>query len=224
MVLEVITSATVSGLLIWFTKSWISERLKNVIKNEYDQKLETHKAELKAKTDVEIVKLRAQLNIMAKEHEVRFSKLHEKRAEVITATYALLKQLFLALRKHVIKYQPNKDDDIKERRELVFRAYQQFHDYYIIKVIFFPKNVARKLDTIDSKLLINYNKFVTTVEMNKRSEMIDSWINTVLSLENEINSALNELEDEFRRILGDEGEINDNNEETTSIANPNIAN
>ena len=56
--LEILTSATVSsilsGLLIWMTKSWIAERLKNSIKSEYDQKLETHKAQLKGIMDIEI--------------------------------------------------------------------------------------------------------------------------------------------------------------------------
>ena len=69
--IQVITSASVStalaALLLWLTKSWISERLKNAIKNEYDQKLESHKAQLKAQSDVEIEKLRSQLSISATE-------------------------------------------------------------------------------------------------------------------------------------------------------------
>ena len=57
-IIQVITSASVSvalsGLLVWLTKSWISERLKHAIKAEYDEKLETHKAQLRAHSDVEL--------------------------------------------------------------------------------------------------------------------------------------------------------------------------
>jgi hypothetical protein len=45
---------------------------------------------LKADTDVEIQRLRASLQITATEHQVLFSKLHEKRAEIIEKLYTLL--------------------------------------------------------------------------------------------------------------------------------------
>ncbi|MFT7229330.1 MAG: endonuclease YncB(thermonuclease family) [Methylophilaceae bacterium] len=93
-IIEIITSATVAGLLtaalVWLTKSVISERLKNAIKNEYDQKLETHKAELKSTSNIEIEKLKSQLGIIAAQGNFKFTKLHEKRADAISEIYALL--------------------------------------------------------------------------------------------------------------------------------------
>ncbi len=90
-ILEILPSATVSGLLtaalLFLTRSWVSERLKNSIKNEYDLKLETHKSELKARldsdiethkaqlksqSDVEIEKLKASLNVAAAEKHIKF--------------------------------------------------------------------------------------------------------------------------------------------------------
>ena len=42
-ILEILPSATISGLLtaalLFLTRTWVSERLKNAIKAEYDQKL-----------------------------------------------------------------------------------------------------------------------------------------------------------------------------------------
>lgn len=54
-------SAALTSLLVWLFKSWISERLKNAIRHEYDQKLETHKTELKSQADVALERIRAQL-------------------------------------------------------------------------------------------------------------------------------------------------------------------
>ncbi len=54
-------SAALSGLLLWLFKSWISERLKNAIKFEYDQKLEIHKTELKSQSDLALEGIRAEL-------------------------------------------------------------------------------------------------------------------------------------------------------------------
>jgi Mor family transcriptional regulator len=206
---EVITSATfsaaVSGLLIWLTKSWISERLKNAIKNEYDQKLETHKAQLKAQSDVEIEKLRSQLSILTTEHEVRFSRLHDKRAEVIAETYALLKELFVSLGEYVKIFEPVGDVPKEERRNAFMEAHKNFRSYYITRVIFFPKPTAIKLEEIDSQIVKNFNEFVFGVEMvNKRSDPTKKWLEIFDRVKGEIKTALSDLEDEFRRLLGDE--------------------
>ncbi len=95
---QIITSGAISTLLaagvVWLTKSWISERLKNAIKNEYDEKLATHKSQLQAQSDIEIERLRSQLSIAMVEHQIKFSGFHTKRAEVIAELYRLLVQAY----------------------------------------------------------------------------------------------------------------------------------
>jgi hypothetical protein len=204
MLLEVITSASVSGLLVWLTKSWISERLRNAIKNEYDQKLESHKAQLKAQSDVEIEKLRSQLSIAATEHEVTFSKLHEKRARVIAKTYSLLKKLFVCLGEYVNIVQLPNAPSKEEQRKVAAEAYQNFRSYYVTRVIFFPKPTASKLEEIDLELVKTFNRFVIEVEMSKNPDPTNKWIEIFNRVKGEIKTALDELEDEFRRLLGDE--------------------
>ena len=76
LALSILASAGVSGalvsLLIWFSKEWISTRLKISIQHEYDQKLESLKSQLKAQSDVALVELRAaieqQANLLAGAH------------------------------------------------------------------------------------------------------------------------------------------------------------
>jgi hypothetical protein len=68
---QVIASASVSTILVrvlgWLTSSWIFERLKNRIKHEYNEKLETHKAQLKTQSAIGLEKLRFELAIAAAE-------------------------------------------------------------------------------------------------------------------------------------------------------------
>jgi antitoxin (DNA-binding transcriptional repressor) of toxin-antitoxin stability system len=60
--LTVLTSLTASGALaaalLWLTRNWLSERLKQSIQHEYSQKLEAHKAQLKAANDVALEQLK----------------------------------------------------------------------------------------------------------------------------------------------------------------------
>lgn len=199
-------STTVTGLLVWLFKSWISEQLKNAIKNEYDEKLETHKAQLKAQSDVEIEKLRSQLNLAASEHEVRFSKLHEKRADVIAVTYSLLKELIIRLADYVKVFEPAGDTPKEQRRDAAAEAHRIFRDYYADKLIFFPKVTASKLEKIDLELVKTFNEFVFRVDNTKVAGKTEKWVEIFKRVEGDIKTALGELEDEFRRLLGDESE------------------
>lgn len=108
----IISSAAVSAALVafmlWMTKAWVSERLKNAIKAEYDTKLESHKAQLKseydatleshkaqlkARSDIEIEKLKSTLSITASQRNTSFSHLQTRRVDVIAVAYANLRRL-----------------------------------------------------------------------------------------------------------------------------------
>jgi len=66
-------------------KTWISERLKNAIQHEYDQKLEVLKANIRAEQAIQDA---ANKNFLAT-HQVAF----EKRIEAITAVWKATKEL-----------------------------------------------------------------------------------------------------------------------------------
>lgn len=146
-IIQIISSASVSvllsGLLVWIARFWLSERLKNSIKHEYDQKLEAHKVQLKAQADIEVEKLRSQLNILAAEHEIQFTRLHEKRAEVIAETYALLKNLYSRIQDYVAYFEFPGMPPKAERGRIAREGAQKFQDYYSTKLIFFPKGTVR---------------------------------------------------------------------------------
>ena len=211
LIVQIITSAGVSaalsGILLWLTKTWISERLKNGIKNEYDQKLETHKAQLKAQSDVEIEKLKSQLNITATEHQVKFAKLHETRAEVIAETYSLLNDLFYKLRAYVSIVELSGDPPREDRRLLATEAFKKFHEYFGNKLIFLPKGAATKLQNINSRLVITFNEFVFNVGVprGRDTDKTEKWMEIFQRVGGEISAASGELQDEFRRMLGEEG-------------------
>ena len=207
--LEVITAAGVSailtGLLLWLTKSWISERLKNAIKSEYDQKLETHKSQLKAQTDVEIEKLKSSLSIAAAERHVKFSKLHEDRAKFIADAYALLKDVYLTFQDYIKIFEPAGDKPREERRKIALDAHSALREYYPRKIIYIPKDTADKLEAIDMELVKTFNEFSYTVDFQKQ-DTVDAmkWYKIFEKMRDEMKQALNDLEDEFRKLLGDE--------------------
>ncbi len=207
--ITIISSAAVSsalaGLLLWITKSWISERLKNSIKNEYDQKLETHKAQLKAQADIEIEKVKTNLSIIAAEQRIKFSTLHQDRAEVIANTYALLKEVYLTMQDYVKIFEPAGDKSRDERREIAVEAHKAFREYYPKKLIYLPRGTAEKIENINKELVKTFNEFVYEVDFQKDSSNVKKWKEIFDRMNGEMQDALRELENEFRKLLGDEG-------------------
>ena len=202
---SLVASVFLTSVVIWLAKSVISNRLKEAIKNEYDQKLESHKAQLKAQTDIETEKLRSELRIASVEHEVTFSRLHEQRAQVISETYASLKHLFDCVEDYMKLFEPAGGTTREQRRAIATDAHLAFREKYSLKLIFFPKSTADKLDEINVQLVQAFNQFVFGVDMMQRSntDTSEKQIKILEHVGTTIRSALLELETEFRRLLGD---------------------
>jgi hypothetical protein len=49
--IPILTSATVTGLVLWIAKSWLSARIKKSIENDFDSKLEQLRSELRIKEE-----------------------------------------------------------------------------------------------------------------------------------------------------------------------------
>ena len=206
----IITSAAVSALLtaalVWLAKSVISERLKNAIKSEYDQKLETHKAELKSTSDVAIEKLKSQLSVIAAQGNFKFTKLHEKRAESIAEIYALLADFYFALSEYTKVFEPAGGTPREERRDIAVKANISFIELYRKKKIFLPKSAAEKIDDFNHQLIFIYNQFFYGVDMTQMAsgDFANKWIVVNEKMSKTIKPALEELEHDFRVLLGDE--------------------
>ena len=75
-------SAALFGIIGWLAKSLISQLLLKDIAN--------HKSKLQYDSEIEITRFKKEIEKTAFEHQVRFSKLHDMRGEVLADLYKLL--------------------------------------------------------------------------------------------------------------------------------------
>ena len=130
--LSAVIAAAVAGLIAWLghetlktgLKSYADARLeayKAELKLGSDRTLEAYKTELKLGSDQTLERLKHDLQLAAREHDVRFSKLQEKRAAVIAETYANLADTYEALKAYTALFEPtggpSKDDRAQRLRE-----------------------------------------------------------------------------------------------------------
>jgi len=147
--------------------------------------------------------LRSQLSIAAAERQFRFSKLHEKRADAIAEAYALLK-LFVSALAHYVKVIESADDPSREdRNKRVIETGNAFLLYYSSKRIFIPVSVAKKIDEIVKTLREAHFQFSYLVDVPERPDF-QKWVDIFEKINGLSDKALFELENDFRKLLGDE--------------------
>ncbi|TFW72986.1 hypothetical protein C3Y98_01105 [Methylotenera oryzisoli] len=202
-------SAFLSGFVIWLTKSWISERIKNSIKNEYDEKLETHKAQLKAQADVESERLRSQLSIAATEHQVKFSRLHDKRAEVIAELYGLLVQAHWDAGSFISPVEFGGEPTKKEKYVTAMNAIADFFRFFEKNKIYLPIELCDLLEkfvqTMRQKVIgfgvyVNIDEDALAPQTYKKKH--EAWMASWEYFDKEVPVARAALEQELRNILG----------------------
>ena len=192
------------GLVVFFFKALLTERLKNAIKAEYDQKLETHKAQLKAQYRVELERLKADLQIASKEHEIRFVRLHERAAETIAEIYAKLLPFIDGAIDFTRPYETPGGRPRRDRGKIALDAWLDFREYYRPRRIFLPSTTVEQIEAFENKLMRLIGEFgLGVLHESVPKEHADSkWAEIAKIMKEDVPPLIKALEEEFRACLG----------------------
>jgi hypothetical protein len=211
--ITVITSAGVSALLtaviVFLAKNWISERLRGAIRSEYEQKLETHKAQLKAQNDTQLEHFKAQLQVAASERSIRLTRVFETTVDTVAGTYERFLAFHDAVGSYISIFEYKSDPSKEERRKIVASRYTEFLDYYRPRRPFLPKRTVLSIEDFCAKLHKITVNFMIGVEQGgdeRRAQRgvakdKDTWIESYETFTEEIPPILALLEDDLRKIL-----------------------
>ena len=193
--LSLITGGSASAIVVWLARNWISERIKNSIKHEYDAKLETHKA---------------QLQIAATERSVRYSKIFEEIAVTVAETYKLLLAVHDSVASYTSIVEFAGDPSKADRRKIVGEKMTQFHTYYRPRKLFLPRITIQRIDEFLKQLHKISMEFMLGVEQDGDTRRrrtnpdldVDTWMKAHEFMNKEVPPILGLLEDDLRKILG----------------------
>jgi len=214
--LQTLASTLVTGALIaavlWLAKAAIMQRLSNAVRHEYDLKLEAFRDSLKRSAEVEIARMKADLDISAEEHRVRFGQLHERRIEAIAETYAKLQTFKDAVVEYTKIAEFGQQKPRGDRLAGAVPAQADLYAYFSQKRVFLPAPVADRIAALNQTLVQIANKFTLIVDPDnqRRSPLPNAtevWIELHERVEKEIPEALRALEDELRILLGDKPDL-----------------
>ncbi len=210
--IQLISSAAVSAALtaaiIWLSKSWISERLKNAIKHEYDSKLESHKASLLAQSAVETERLRSQLSMQATEHAVRFQRLHEKRADVVAELYSRLVEAYWKASSFASLAEWSGEPNKQKKYADAMNAFANFFQFFDKNKIFLPSQLCEQMEAFVQGMrekVIGFGVYVGHADedlpLPAFEKKHDAWMEAWRYMEKQVPATRHGLEAELRSIL-----------------------
>lgn len=132
------TAAVVAAAAAWLTKSVLTHFL--------SRNIASYKAELKRQSDREIEEVKSRLQIVASERQIVFSRLHEKRVEIVAETYTLIHKVnskAIGLISEVFHAGLRTP---KDRAQEVFDDCLKFYDFFQQHRIYFSEELCNMMD------------------------------------------------------------------------------
>ena len=190
-------SATLFLALAWLTRKLLSQLLAKDV--------EKFKSELQLRTNIELSEFKSTLELAAYEHQYRFGRLHEKRAEIISELYSAIFDLQKSVGDFIDSLPVSTPEHNKKNLLTVWKAADHFKAIYGRNRIYFNESVCFKIERLNASLSAPVSTLAA--QMNLAGEQNwDSlgkiWLDAQGKFDSEVPDIKNELENEFRMILG----------------------
>ena len=159
---------------------------KRVIESWLSRDLETFKSDLQRQ---------------ALEHQVRFTRLHEKQAEIIAEVFSRLEALHQAFLLWTRKMKPG-DSDTAKFRDRAVEAFNTFVDYYHPKAIWLDVDTCTAINSIVSEFWAVVFELGFDTDEHGFPRNQKAWGESYKKLKEEIPKARGLLDTRFREMLG----------------------
>lgn len=154
----------------------------------------------------DIEKFKAALHQAGIEHQVRFSKLHERRAEVLAEVYKLLAEAYWKVSEFTSLAQWG-DPDRKEQYAAAMNAVAVYFRFFDQHRIWLPPDLCEPLEGFARQLrtpAINLGVYLRIERPTEKTlqEQSEVWDKAWQTVEGDIPKLRGAIEAEFRKILG----------------------
>jgi hypothetical protein len=189
----------------WFIRSIILqllskdiEKFKFNLKRESDKELEI----LKSSLVKEIETLKSTLGIEALTYQIRFSKLHERRAKSIEELYHKLIQLDTLAYRLTLDMDDDDHEELKVRADEFIDKFLETHSFLEENAIYFPSKIPNKIKSFNKLMFdLSINLYYHSKPEDAKG-FIDSFKKQKADFEIQNSDIKKFVESEFRALLG----------------------
>ncbi|RKS94214.1 hypothetical protein BC952_2085 [Flavobacterium limicola] len=182
-----------SGLVPILLTLYLNERVKGSVKNSFDEKLE----QLKKEHSKELAQFQMELNNLKSKENYKFTKLHEKRFEVLEKTYYYINETSQLLKLYVFPLKGTLAGKTKEMLSEDFvKSIDQFEMHFKYNSIYFD-------ETIEKLLKDFFNQSVLIFATYGKIESVDDNLHSIKEFNKNLAPIKKQIEIKFRELLGE---------------------
>lgn len=196
----ILGNATLLAVFGWVGKSLIEKRLVADSK-----RLE---ADLKSKADSTIEQLKSELQRQTLEHQIKFSKLHEKRASVISELYALLSETLRAAESFLSPLQYGDNSHMLNKYKIAMDKSAELYIFFDNHRLYLPESIGTILEQLLSdvrgyviKLGVYFEIDEHRLQEHTMRDQLEVWNAGWDAIKNQVPKVRRNLEQEFRLLL-----------------------
>ena len=185
---------------------------KLVIEKFAESKIEKYKTDLEKNTE----SFRYELNKIATEHQIKYSKLYEQRGQVIQSMYNFLIELENSLSYLTSFFQGSDWINFGDRDNKAVETIHKVRQFLETNRIFFSEILCQKIENIlnNSNEIVSdmwqakrertahLNDFNISVNSEQLVKPLDKWAKADNKVQNELKQVRLELASEFRKLIG----------------------
>lgn len=204
---QAIVLAITGNTLLLAVLGWLARTL---VQNLLTKDLAEHRVRLEAENQRSAQSFGHELSMVAREHEIRFGKLHERRAEVIAKLYELLSATSEKGGIYASPFGYPSDPPKSEQFKDFANAYNDAAKFFYANKLFLPAEACAKVEELFRGIKEHPSKMNIYMSMAERHPSTDfelkkheAWTDAWKYFKDEFKPAMDAMEQDFRCLLGD---------------------
>lgn len=178
---------------------------RSIIQHLLTKDVESFKQQLEAESAHAAEHLKHELSMASIEHQVRFSKLHEQRAEVITKMYQNMIEAYIAVESFVSPIEWSGTEPKGTKYVKAMNKLSDFYQHFETNRIFIPEDLCNKMvtfvDGMRSETIGLGVYYITEKDPVVNAEMRSAWSKAFLYFREVVPKARKVLEEELRSLI-----------------------
>lgn len=190
---ELITLLIIAGVPSAFAVA--GYLLRKVVDRWFDAGTKRFEIETRAVHDLELERLKVQLQSAAFEHETRFSRLHERRFRVLEQVYRRLSEAHRTFASMTSPIEFAGEPSKPEKQKVAYEAANNFIAYFHRNKILLPADLCLELERFERTLR------AVSIDFEMREHGVQYWSKANKAMQDEVPPILNLIEAKARALI-----------------------
>lgn len=179
--------------------------IRTIIQHFLTKDIEQYKFDIRRQGEIELEKLKAALNIEAVTHEITFSKLHNRRAEIIEELFKKLMAFDDSASTLMVEFDMDDSEGLREMADKFIDIYYDFHKYAEQNQIYFSEELCKLIaelhsEAFDQSIRVTYHTTPYSLDDLKKAFSEEKF-----RIQSHTELMKRKVQEEFRELLGTKG-------------------